>query len=149
MTDNKPEAPAAWPLCTMLAYGTFGGGHPAARRYHVRTGVALALLVAGLFVVSIARSFFPREIVHILSAFAPGATLVYIAWEFRRYLLSIDELARRLQFESIVWTYLTGFALASILGGIGMLLDWKLNPIWFVALEPIRGIWLYVISRRY
>lgn len=23
------------------------------------------------------------------------------------------------------------------------------NPIWFVVLEPIRGVWLYAVSRRY
>ena len=70
---------AGWPIGAMLAYGTFGGGHPAAHKYHVRSAIALAGL-RGLDDVRSSR-----------------------AWEFRRYLLSIDELARSLQSESIAW----------------------------------------------
>jgi hypothetical protein len=140
---------SGWPTCAMLAYGTFGGGHPAAHRYHVRSAVALAGFVAWMMFGAAARSLLPTGAIPIISALVPGATFAYIAWEFRRYLISIDELARSVQFESIAWTYLTGLAVAAIFGGIGLVTQWSVNPLWFIVLEPIRAAWLYIVSRRY
>ena len=149
MKSDKAERPPSWPVSAMLAYGTLGGGHPAAHRYHVRSGLALGLFVACMLAAHHFRASLPADSELIVTAIAPGATFVYIVWEFRRYLMSLDELARRVQFESIVWTYLTGLALAAIFGGVGLITHWTLNPLWFMVLEPVRVAWLYVISRRY
>ena len=76
----------------------------------------------------------------------------FISWEFRRYLNALDELARRIQLEALAWTYLTGLTIACALGGVMLAYDlrpWFPSPFWFILLEPIRGLWLYVVSRRY
>ena len=76
----------------------------------------------------------------------------FISWEFKRSLNALDELARRNQLEAIAWTYLTGLTLASAVGGVMLAYDerpWFPNPFWFILLEPIRGLWLYAVSRRY
>jgi hypothetical protein len=75
----------------------------------------------------------------------PGIAFTYITWSLRGYLLALDELARRMQFEAMAWTYLCGMAGAVFLFGLGI----SVNPAWFLALEPVRGAWLYVVSKRY
>jgi len=80
---------------------------------------------------------------------APGVAFSYMAWEFRKYLAAMDELERRIHMESITWTYLSGLAIAMLLGGFSQVYGWRLNPAWFILLEPVRARWLYFVSRRY
>ena len=82
-------------------------------------------------------------------AVTPGLFFLYIAIEFRRYMFSQDELARRIHFESIVMTYLTAFVIAGTVGGLAGAFRWNVNPMWFVLVEPIRAFWLYAVAKRY
>jgi uncharacterized membrane protein YfcA len=138
MNDDSSQ----WPKCAMIAYGTFGNRTPAGRRYHFRCGIALAAMVVCMIGGALAG-------LKPLAAIAPGIGFLYIAWEFRKYLSALDELARRIQLESMAWTYLTGFGVAMLLGGLGTVYGWGLNPFWFILLEPVRGGWLYFVARRY
>jgi hypothetical protein len=78
----------------------------------------------------------------------------------RRYLMALDELARRMQFEAMAWTYLTGMVLAVWLATLAplshTLLYWDyrqtlllLLPFAYMLLEFVRAGWLYILSRRY
>jgi hypothetical protein len=136
--NNSPQ----WPTAPMLMYGTFGTRSPAGRRYHFRSGLALAAMVVCMLSGVLLSA-------PVLTALAPGAAFVYIVWEFRKYLSALDELARRIQLESIAWTYLSGLAVAMLLGGLGLVYGWLPNPLWFIVLEPVRAGWLYFVSRRY
>lgn len=152
MDSKPPDDPSRndssqWPTRPMLAYGTFGG--PDGRRYHSRCGLALAAMVVCILSSVLLRSLVPKGNLDLIAALAPGAAFFYIAWEFRKYLTALDELARRIQLESIAWTYLCGLAVAMLLGGLGMVYGWRLNPLWFIVLEPVRAGWLYFVSRRY
>jgi hypothetical protein len=131
----------------MLAYGTFGTRTPAGRRYHLRAGLALAGMLVFMLGGAIARHAIPAA--GAIAAITPGVAFGYIGWEFRRYLQSLDELARRIQLESIAWTYLSGLALGMLLGGVGVVYGWQLNPGWLIVLEPVRAGWLYFVARRY
>lgn len=143
---NGNDSPR-WPTGPILAYGTLGG--PDGRRYQLRCGLALAAMVVCVLATVLFRSFIPKTSVRLIAALAPGVGFAYIAWEFHKYLSALDELARRIQLESIAWTYLCGLALAMPLGGLAMVYDWRLNPMWFIVLEPVRAGWLYFVSRRY
>jgi hypothetical protein len=140
--DPSNHESAHWPTAPMLAYGTFGSRSPAGRRYHFRTAMALLAMVVCMIGGALVH-------VELIAAFAPGAGFFYIAWEFRRYLLSLDELARRIQFESIAWTYLSGLVVAMLFGGVALFYGWRVNPGWFIVLEPVRAGWLYFVARRY
>ena len=142
----------------MLMWGVFSTRGPAGRRYLRQCGIALAILtLPSLFFLIHQYSH-----LHYLKPMMFGrATAIllpivcsYIVWEFRKYLLSLDELARRLQVEAMAWTYLTGFVLTAMLCGIWLERLGKVDlawfcPVWFVLLEPVRAGWLYVLSRRY
>ena len=138
---------ARWPAACMVAYGTFGG--PAARRYHYRS--FFAILVALLCFCSgiLFRPFMAKSGLDAITAFGPAIAFVYVAWEFRRYLAALDELARRIQLESIAWTYLCGLVAAILLAGVSVVYGIRFNPIWVFLLEPVRAGWLYFVSRRY
>lgn len=95
-----------------------------------------------------------------LTALLIGAVITYMAWELRRYLLTLDELARQVQFEAMAWTYLTGFVLAGWLGVLAVLsyklLHWTykpelllLTPFLYFCLEIFRAEWLQHLARRY
>ena len=95
------------------------------------------------------RHFIPKDIVRLMAAITPGVVFAYIAWESRRYLSALDELARRMQLEAMAWTYLCALPAAMLLGGLGLVYHWRVNWFWFLALEPMRAVWLYFVSRRY
>ncbi len=139
-----------WPASAMLLYGTFGSRTPAGRRYHLRSGLALAVTVGWILLAPWAvHAAGAAHFWHVLASLVPGIAFAYIGWEFRRYLLALDELARRIQLEAIAWTYLTGMAVALMLGYAVLVTGWRFNPAFFILLEPVRAAWLYVVSRRY
>jgi hypothetical protein len=149
MHSSKEPAIAShdWSKSSLFLFGTFGRRTPAARRYYRRCNLALGGFVFFCFIAPILR----RAVPHLdwATVFVPGILFTYIAWQFRKYLSGLDELERRIQLESIAWTYLTGMALSMVLAGFGFLMGWNLNPAWFMALEPIRGAYLFFGARRF
>lgn len=147
-----------WPACPMLLWGTFGTKTPAERRYLSRVLKGAAVFVG--WVLFAFAAHLPRPVIGSITSVAVGALVTYIAWELRRYLLVLDELARRMQLEAMAWTYLTGLVVAAWLGALlsfnHTLLHWHigemlllLSPFLYFLLEVVRSWWLYYLSRRY
>jgi hypothetical protein len=148
-----------WPASPMLLWGIFGTKTAAERRVLMRSCYAGAVAVCWILI-AFRLHLTDRPLFLPITATMSGAVITFIAWEFRRYLLQLDELARRMQFESMAWTYLTGFVLAGWLGVLvpfsHTLMHWPykpgfllLSPFLFFLLEPVRALWLYYVSRRY
>jgi hypothetical protein len=143
-----------WPASAMLGYGTFGMRTPAGRRYHTRTAIALAMAILCPAAAILAGDFYHNSTWRVILSLVPGAVYLYIAWELRRYILALDELARRIQLEAMAWTYLAGMGVASLVGGVALIYGWHwnrlwLNPLLYLFLEPVRGCILYYVARRY
>jgi hypothetical protein len=153
---ETPES-SQWPTAWILGYGSFGPKTPASRRYHVRTATALIVLTivwpVTFFLWLFDKS--PTLLWQVIAGLAPAVIYGYIGWEMRRYWLTLDELARRLQMEAAAYTYLLAFAAAPGLGGISLILyghDWVwmvCNPLWLILLEFARAGILYYLARRY
>ena len=148
-----------WEPCSILLWGTLGTRGPAERRYIVRCYLAM-VFAAGWLIVAKFAHFRPKSVILSVTALVGGIVITFIALEFRHYLSEIDELARRLQLEAMAWTYLTGFVVAAWLGVLGAfsqtIAHWVFKPAvllmipyLFFLLEPVRGGWLYYLSRRY
>jgi len=148
-----------WEPCSILLWGTLGTRGPAERRYIVRCYLAM-VFAAGWLIVAKFAHFRPKSVILSVTALVGGIVITFIALEFRHYLSEIDELARRLQLEAMAWTYLTGFVVAAWLGVLGAfsqtIAHWVFKPevlltipYLFFLLEPVRGGWLYYLSRRY
>jgi hypothetical protein len=148
-----------WSICRILFFGTFGGNIPAENRYIRRISIAMGLAAcwAGLVVV---MHFHPKRIILPVTLVIGSSVITYMVWEMRRYLMALDELARRMQFEAMAWTYLTGMVLAVWLATLAplshTLLYWDyrqtlllLLPFAYMLLEFVRAGWLYILSRRY
>jgi len=129
-------------------WGTFGTKTPAGRRYHNRSLAALAVF---LFVQFAFGAWREVPAAGALIALTPGIVFGFIVWELRRYLLSLDELSRRIQMEAITWTYLLGLVAAMAWSGLVMAYgsSWHIHPVWFLMLEPVRGFVLRSVARRY
>lgn len=148
-----------WSALRIVLFGTFGGGSAAERRYLCRSGIALAVAAAWAAIVVIFH-FHPKRIFLPLTLLVGSSSITYVAWELRRYLLALDELARRMQLEAMAWTYLSGMVLAAWLGVLAplshtvLLWDYRqtlilLFPFAYMLLEFVRAGWLYILSRRY
>ena len=150
-----------WSTHAMLFWTTLGTKTPAERRYKTRGALAAAVPVCWILLAFAMR--LPPKVVGATTMLLAGCVISYIAWELRRYLAQLDELARRMQLEAIAWTYLTGFVLAAWFGALIALLDLfshalahspfnillVASPFFYFLLEPIRAGWLYYLSRRY
>jgi hypothetical protein len=141
-----------WPTASIVLWGTFGPKTAEGRRYHQHFRVCLPLMVVGFLVNQLPGA---GEVLGVLLA---GSACAGITWGFRRYLRSLDELARRIQLESIAWTYLTGLAVAPMLSGI--MAAYNLRPfqslfgsmspfVCVLLIEQVRTLWLYKVSRKY
>jgi hypothetical protein len=153
--DNDPSNDLSanrnshWPAVWILLYGNYGPRSPEGRRYFVRSNIALFAIVVCMVLLALLRHVIPMSIARLVAAITPGVAFAYIAWEYRRYVSALDELARSMQFEAVAWTYLCALPVAMLLGGLGFAYHWRVNWYWFVALEPMRAVWLYFVSRRY
>lgn len=147
----------------MLMYGVFTTRTPAGQRYFRRCLIAYAILILPTLLFLIHhRHYVPRSgwVSHGMPTFGHSTAILlpivcsYIVLEFRRYVLSLDELARRLQVEAMAWTYASGLILAALLLAIWFESLGKVDlawfcPVWFFLLEPVRACWLYFLCRRY
>lgn len=147
MTElNAEERKAAWPTRDILLFGSFGSGTPDARRFRSRGLSALGLAVTCGVVLAWLQPAAPVRLpLNALLALPFG----YLAWEWWRYITHLDELARRLQVEAMAWTYMIGICAAMALAWLCGLLNWKFNPAFFVLLEPVRAVRLWVLCRRF
>ena len=143
---EPPVGGQDWSKSSLFLFGTFGCRTPAARRFYWRTFLVIGVPLLWWSIRFWTRDQIPHAPLDELLPFALGAGFAYFALEFRRYLNSLDELERRIQLESVTWTYLTGLAACMFLGGF---LGFAVNPAWFIALEPIRGTYLYFAARRF
>src|SRR5262245_29104212 len=119
MRATSNHEPSAWPGSSLLIWGTFGTSTPEGRRYHRRCWLAMGGLLVGYLIAMV----LPRAAGDLVSAIVPGAFFGVISWEFRRYLNALDELARRIQLEAVLWTYLTGLTMACAVGGAMLAYD--------------------------
>ena len=142
----------------MLMWGVFSTKTPQGRQYIRASYAAAAMVIVPTLLFFVHQHshmhYVSKRVFTTLIAVAMPAAISLIVWEFRKYLLSLDELARRLQLEAMACTYLTGFILASVLCGIWLEALPNVDaiwfcPLWFALLEPARAGWLYALSRRY
>ena len=158
MQPNHPESnptPSRWPVSEMLARGTFGTDTAAERRLVTRNKIIGALI----FVSVMACRVYPKPITATCTFFLLAALCTYYALEKRKYLLSLDELPRRIELEGMAWAYSISLLAALWLAAIGyaVSLRWPLNPrllswvpflLLVIVLGLVKGIYRYFASRR-
>lgn len=152
MTDERSASAVdevRWPLGSMFWFGTFGASSgTAARRYHRRCWATLGVALAAGYFSPVAVSALGVSAEAVLGAILSVGFLC-IAIFLWQYVSSLDELARRLQMEAMAATYVIGLGAFVVLSSVGLVGGWRIDPMTFVLLEPVRGVVLVVMSRRY
>ena len=123
----------------MLFFGTFGtdaseASQRADRR--MRSAVIVYLLLA------VATAMAPGIDVQIrrgIHTALIGLLLAVIGWQRWSYANGLDELGRRIYVDSLAITYLIGLTLFFIGALAQSVTGWTVNPLIFVALEPLRA----------
>ena len=137
------------PTWSMLMYGHFfGDASPRSQRAKRRARIGMLVFLCAF----LAASFVPgltREARSVIVGALVGSALTYSAWEAWRYTTGLDELARRLYLEAFAITYLIGLAMFSTLGMLEDVAGWKVSPMVFMVLEPVRAAVLTWRSRRF
>ena len=141
------ETTASWPYKSLLLLGTFGSNDAAGRQYTRQCWRAVTFLVIVIVLLNLVNIKWPQYTWLPTSLF--GAIFIYIAFALWQYITRLDELARRLQLEAMALTYLVGFAAFLFAGTLGLSFKWTFSPLWYVALEGVRGLVLVVLARRY
>jgi hypothetical protein len=138
-------------MASMLLVGTFGRQSPAGRRYHVRTMLALAVVLAGIFLGPIVGIGLGLPGWGWIPALAVAGAFCYVAHALWQYTSGLDELSRRLQLEAMSLTYLIGLALFMSIAGLSFVIPALAEiPAWsYLVLDVIRGGVLFVVARRF
>jgi hypothetical protein len=144
---------AVWPWASILILGTFGLDSPGARRYQIRTGLALLALVllfpgsALLFGVLLPEVSALRW----LPPLVAGTSFALISYEMWRYVSGLDELSRMLQLQAMSLTYLVGFTVFAtahfFAGASGW--SWHVPALAYIGLELVRALVLAVLVRKF
>ena len=132
-----------WPTKDIFWLGYFGAHTPEGLRYRNRSLGALAFLIVAMCTLVLIPAAKP------LAAVVPGLVFAFIAYEWWRYVTSLDELARRIQMEAMAFTYILGVFVMMALSGLALALQWNINPVVFIFLEPLRAWRLLTLARRY
>lgn len=144
--DDKAE----WPYASLLLFGFFGAHTPAGKRLVRETAMALFLIVGSMVLVRTGV----RAAGLLGAVMLPGA-VAWIGWAYARYLRALDELGRTMQLKAFAFSYGVAMTLAAAVAGLGTAgyPASGIEPMAFLVIlvltEPIRGLALAVLARRY
>lgn len=148
--DPTPER-TSWPYGSLLFFGFFGTGSPGGRALAWRTTGALGLVIVCAIG---AQGGLPGPVPEVLWALGVPLGVILIGWAYARYLEALDELSRLIQLKAFAFAY--GAAMTAAMG----IFAWGVAQgepasvsvgglFWIVAAEPLRGVALMQIARRY
>lgn len=147
-TDRLDDA-AEWPYATLFFFGSFGTHTPAGRRLRRESGLSLAVVVAGIILVN---AQLPVPV--LIGAIGLALGVAGMGWSYSRYLGSLDELGRLMQLKAFSFSYGAVMTLAAALTGAWRVVGGgTIDPLAFLVVlvlaEPLRGVALVVLARRY
>lgn len=158
MEEQKSTCPRA----EMLWRGTFGTGTLSEKRsvtsYRILVGILGCWVLAE---VAISKPW-PTAF-KLVTVFLPAALVTFYAWEKRKYYLSLDEMARRIELEGMAWAYSLGVLAALWMGGVlfAISLTWSGIPklqrvtawmplfLFGALLATVKANYRYIAARRY
>jgi hypothetical protein len=150
---------STWPISAMLLWGSYGNRSETERRYLVRYRIVVVLAFSWILVGKM-TGMQPKPAMGLITLFLPALLFTYMAWEKRKYFLSLDELTRRIELDGMAWAYGIGVLTALWVGGLGYAasLRWSLDPkliswapffLLAAVLASVKGSYRYLATRRY
>lgn len=142
-----------WPYGSLLLFGYFGAREPAGRKLAIRTTVALAAVVLAVLAL---EGVLLRSVPAAVWALVIPAAVIGMVWANAAYLRTLDELSQTIQLKAFAFAYGSVMVLASAyfalllahpaaagwLGAGGFM-------VWLIVAEPLRGLALVHLARRF
>jgi len=127
-------------------------GTAATKRYEKRlySTIWAALLLGGLngfFVLPPGRQY--AHWMPPINVAAAAAFALFYARSFLQLLREADELERQIHLEAIAVAFIVLVSATMVLGTMNWQYGWTMNPIWFYAVEILRGVVVGVKARKY
>ena len=133
----------------MFWLGTFGRDSEAGRRYHRQAFGALLGLAVVVAACVMMRKLWGAGVALWVAGVGTPVVFAYIMWSYYRYVHELDELARRVQLEAVLFAFIFVVLGAIVASSVWMFTGWVAHPIWFLLAEPVRGLGLVLAARRY
>lgn len=142
-------AGSSWPWAKMFWLGTFGCDSASSRRYHRQAFGSLLGLAGAVAIGAAVHKFLEIPIGHWVAGVGTPLVFSYIMWSYYRYVQELDELARRVQLEAVLFSFMFIIVGGIVLSSVWMFTGWTAHPMWVLLAEPVRGVGLIVAARRY
>jgi len=157
--DLRTNQNSRWPVSEMLLTGTFATKTPQEKRYKLRAKISSILMGCWILLAFVYRAH-PFPGMRVITLLLPGPFFTYLAWEKRRYFLSLDELSRQIELEGMAWAYSLGVIVALWAGGAAYAISskWPLDPrliswmpffLFAMFLASVKATYRYFATRRY
>lgn len=147
---EESDREVGWPYASLLLFGYFGSGTEAGKALARQTTVALVLLLfVGVFGI---HETGPLPGPAPLWAVVATGAVAFIAFAYSRYLGALDELSRVIQLKAFAVAYGSAMTLLVGIWALGLALNgepFPWTPLAVLAAEPIRGLALALVARRY
>lgn len=151
MVTNNESSDVSWSFLRTQWTGSLPGT-VATKSYEKRlfSTLWIAMLLGGLngFVgVPAGKQYAP--LMAPVNVVAATAFALFYARSFLLLLREADELERQIHLEAIAVAFVVLVSATMILGTVNWQYGWTMNPIWFYAVEILRGIVVGVKARKY
>jgi hypothetical protein len=134
-----------WPIKSMLFIGYYGSNSPGAGKFISTIFLSLILFLIGFITLQI-----PNELILNISGTAIILLSVVLSiWAQYQYLKKLDDLTKNIQLTGFAFSYGVVVVICMILMSIEFITGYMPSILWILIAEPIRGIALYKIARRY
>ena len=151
MVTNNESDNASWSFLRTQWTGSLPGT-VATKRYEKRLMSTLwvALLLGGMNgFVSIPPGKQYAYVMAPINVVAAAGFALFYGRSFLLLLKEADELERQIHLEAIAFAFVALVCATMVLGALHWQYGWTMNPIWFYAVELLRGIVVGLKARKY
>jgi hypothetical protein len=111
------------------------------------TLAGLAIVAASAVAATLVNPIWPDSELLLVPGALGGMTWIFVA--YRRYFGELDQLSLRIQLEGIAFAFAALLFLGFAAGLAASITGVRINPLWIVLGEPLRGVGLVLAARRY
>lgn len=134
-----------WPYSSLIMFGYFGYNTPGGKQLFYRTMVAMLLFIIGIFGIVLTETTLVN---YLFASLIPISVSIFI-WSYIKYLSVLDDLSKLIQLKAFAFTYGAAMFIGFTMYALMMVTNLQISPIWLILAEPVRGVVLGLVARRY
>lgn len=143
--ETQNEQAPDWPNSSLFLFGYFGWKSPGGKKAVINSLLASLLFVVGLTGIYLFETLALRMV---SAALSPAAIVVLIVSSYR-YLSGLDALSQLILLKGYALAYGAALVIGAGLFAFSIPMGINLSPIFILFAEPFRGLFTYLIARKY